>query len=530
MKLLIVEDEIRLRDRMVEGIPWELHGIELIGAVGNGDEALRLIEKIGADIVLTDIRMPVMSGLEMARLLKEYHRHIKMIVLTGHDEFDYARESIEFGVIKYLLKPASNDSILNAVLDAAFSRKLELEEKHNHLLLQEKWGLHLPRLQEAFYRNWLTGSYASWELIKRAEELMLELPEQLYIPVILDMDPLNEEDTRFFRSDRSLLHFSLHTIAKERLMEASFYVLQDDNGMTVVLFVASLEDDRRDFYQRVNHNVTDVLTMIQDCLKVTASAGIGPIVSAKEMLPEAYLKAKQALQTRIVYGHNMAITFREDQATAVKWTSLTDIEKQLEASFELGDENKAKEVAGQMIRSVFSTESVSDVREFLIHISGMLSRFIHSRQWLLTEVTGDDYTYFENLNQLLTREQIQEWVIRMTGRICHFVNDKRNSSIKQSVVDILKFIDTRLHEDISLYKISESLYMNSSYLSRLFKEEMGMSFTDYLLKRRMEHAKGLMIQGFKVYEAAEQVGFKHVNYFSKAFHKYWGIKPGELNK
>ncbi len=359
---------------------------------------------------------------------------------------------------------------------------------------------------------------------------MLDLPDQLYIPVILDMDPVNEVDTRFLRSDRSLLLFSLNTIAKERLAETSSCVLQDDNGVTAVLFFGLLEEDRMEFYQRVNHAVTDVLTMTLASLKITASAGIGPIVSVKEMLPDAYLKAKQALQSRIVYGHNIAITFREDHTSTNKWTSLADMEKQLETSFDLGDENQAREVTGLMIRSAFLTESVPEVREFLIHISGMLSRFIHSRQWLLTEVTGDDYTYFENLNQLLTREQIQEWMIRVITRICLFVNESRKSSTKQSVVDILKFIDTSLHEDISLYKISEILYMNSSYLSRLFKEEMGMSFTDYLLERRMERAKALLVQGSKVYEAAEQVGFKHVNYFSKAFQKYWGMKPGDLNK
>ncbi|NQX59650.1 response regulator [Paenibacillus qinlingensis] len=530
MKLLIVEDEVRLRDRIAEGIAWEQNGIELIGAVGTGEEALRLVEKIGADIVLTDIQMPVMSGLELARVLQQQHRHIKLIVLTGHDEFDYARESIEYGVSKYVLKPASNDSILVTVLDAASKRRMELEEQHQYDLLKERWKTHLPRLHEAFYRNWLTGSYASWELDKRGEEVHLKLPEQLYIPVILDIDPLNEDDTRFLPSDRSLLLFSLNTIAKERLVEASAFIFQDTNGTTVVLFMGSVDDNRMDFYQCVNHAVTDVLTMTKDSLKITASAGIGPIVAAKELLPDAYLKAKMALQTRIVYGHNIAITFHEDQAAANKWTSLADMEKQLETSFELGDEHQAKEVAGQMIRSAFATGSVNEVREFLIHISGMLSRFIHARQWLLAEVTGDDYPFFESLNQLLTREQIQEWIIRVIGRICLFVNESRKSSTKQSVTDILKFIDARLHEDISLYQISEILFMNSSYLSRLFKEEMGMSFTDYVLERKMERAKALLVQGAKVYEAAEQVGFRHVNYFSKAFQKYWGMKPGDLNK
>lgn len=474
MKLLIVEDDIRLRDRIAEGIDWESHGIELVGAAGNGEEGLRLVEKIGADIVLTDIRMPVMSGLELAGQLNRLYRQVKVIVLSGHDEFQYARDSIEFGVYRYLLKPASNDQILEATLGAAAAITKELEEKHSHSLLLNNWTTQLPRLQELFYRNWMTNRYASWEIAKRAEEVAIKLADtQVYVPVVLDIDPLFEDDSRFLRTDRSLLHFSLYSITKEALAGAGAFVLQDDNGMTVVLFIGSGEEERMDFYQKVNNLATDVLNTFCSCMKVTASAGIGPIVHPQEQLPDAYQKARQALQERMVHGHNLAVAYREEAHTTDRWTSLADIEKQLETAFDMGNEEQATEVALQMIGAAFSTERVSGVREFVIHAGGMLSRFVHSRQWLLSEVAGDDYTYFENLSQLLTRDQIQEWLVRMVGRIIRFVNDGRRSSTKQSIVEIVKFVEAKLHEEISLYKISESLYMNSSYLSRLFQRRDG---------------------------------------------------------
>ncbi|WP_409344404.1 response regulator [Paenibacillus sp. MBLB4367] len=530
MKLVIVEDEFRLRSRIAEGIPWEEHGIDLVGAAENGKEGLALVEKIGADIVLADIRMPVMDGLEMAGILHARYPHVKTVILSGHDEFEYARQSLQLGVLDYLLKPASNEAIAEAVLKAAHKRRQDLEDMYNHEQLQHKWKAHLPHLRQTFFTNWLSGRYAGWEVVKRADELALELPDRPLAAAVLDMDPLPEGGTRFLSGDRSLLLFSLFSIAEERLKGSTSYLVQDDDGMTAVVFYGLTEETKQEFYQRINNLVVDVLSVVKECLKVTASAGIGSVAPTHALLAESYQKARQALRERIVHGNDIAISFREQPDAIDKWTSMTELEKPLETAMDLGDEAQAKQVADSMVRTAFTAASMHEVREFLIHISGILSRFIHARQWLLTDIAKEDYPFFENLGQLVTKEQIREWVVRMIGRICRYVNDNRKSSTRQTVVEILKIIDERLQEEISLYKISEDLYLNASYLSRLFKEEMDISFSDYLLQRRMERAKLLLVQGCKVYEAAEQSGFKQVNYFSKTFQKYWGVKPGELNK
>jgi two-component system response regulator YesN len=532
MRLLIVEDEHYVRERLADGIDWPGHQIELAAAVGSSREALTILQKDHIDIVLTDIQMPEMSGLELAKWLKEGYPSIKVIILTGYDDFEYARESIEYGVFQYLVKPAENEVIVSTVLDAKAAREKEISEKHNISILEKRWNEHLPHLQVLFVKNWINGRYSIWEIEKRSQDLLLSLEEKRFLPIIFDMDPISEDNGRFQVRDRSLVQFLLFTIAGDVLDDKECVILQDDDGMTAVVFFSPHDEPEDALYARVNPQINGMLGTVRDCLKLTASAGIGPLVTDKLLLPNAYKQSRMALQERIILGNAIAIPYRDAVPIKDSWMHMNNLEKEFEVAIETGDSGKCEALIQQVMELGFSADMpVTEAKEMLWRITCLLARIVHTHGWTLRETMKEDFEAFENFNQLLSREHIGEWMRRMTSRISQTITERRQTGTQLAMSQIILFIQERLHDEgLNLYLVAEKMFISYSYLSRTFKEVTGEPFSDYVLRLRMERAKELLAKGYKVYDAAEQVGYKHVNYFSKSFQKYWGVKPSDIYK
>ncbi|MFD0958381.1 response regulator [Paenibacillus chungangensis] len=532
MKLLIVEDEIYVRERLAEGIDWAAGQIDLVDAVSNGKEAVAILQNDHVDIIITDIQMPDMNGLELAGRVREAYPHIKVIILTGYDDFEYAREGIEHGVFKFLVKPVANEQLWEVVQGAKAVREDELREKHKLWMLEQRWQDHLPHLHDVFYKNWINGRYSLWELNKWSQALHLPIDGKSPWPIVVDMDPIPEESERFRVGDRPLVQFALFTVARDLFASRDCVIIQDDDGMTALIFLMPPQEPEEAYQAHVLHQINVLLSTIKDCLKLTASAGIGSPVADKLHLPHAYKQSRMALQERVVLGHEMIIHYRDDAVMKDTWSFLSDLEKELEMSIETGDEEAIKEKVERMMEAGFAEGMpVEDAKETLLRIMCLLARIVHSHGWALRETLGEEYEDFEQFNQLLTREQIHAWLQRMTLRISSAIISRRQSCTQIAVGEMMRFIQERLHDDqLSLYLVADKLYVNYSYLSRMFKKVTGESFSDYVLRLRMEKAKELLAQGGRVSLTAERVGYRHVNYFSKAFAKYWGIKPSEVYK
>ncbi|MGG1550502.1 response regulator transcription factor [Paenibacillus ferrarius] len=532
MKLLVVEDEFQVRERIAYGIAWADYEIEMAGAVGNGREAVAAVEKDCIDLVITDIHMPDMSGLELAKVLKQEYPHVKIIILTGFDHFEYARDSIDYGVLKYLVKPAENEVVLEAVLKAKQLREQELGEIHHLAMLQQRWIEHLPHLKQLFYKNWLNGRLSSWELEKRSQEIGVSLAGNIYLPVTLDMDPIAEAEDRFQAGERPLIQYSLYNITRDVMEDTDGIVLQDDDGLTAVIFFAPTGAEVAAFQRKVNQLLGRLLSTVKTCLKLTASAGIGTCVEDPALLPIAYKMSRMALQERIVLGNETVIPYRNDVPSKTPWLNITDLEKEIEIAVETGNESKRSELIRHVMAIGFSPDHpIADAKEMILRITALLTRIVHSHGWSLRETLAEDYNDFMNFNQLLAKEQLVEWLHRMMARISRSISERRRSGTHVTVSEILAFVDRHLYEEeLSLYFVAEKLYMNYAYASRVFKEVTGSSFSDNVLRLRMEKAKELLAAGCKVYEVAERVGYKNGNYFSRSFQKYWGIKPSEIYK
>lgn len=513
-------------------IPWHEYGVELSGLASSGPEALRLIERVGADIVLLDIRIPGMDGLALcARLLAE-RPSLKAIVVSGSDSIKYAQQAIEIGVTKFLLKPAEDAEVIEAVVSAAEAARRDLEALHRQEEMEARWHEHLPRLQQNFFQNWVSGRFTDWDIAERSRKLMIEIrDDDKYAVVAADMDPLRADENRYSADDASLLKFSLHRIASELMSGVTTGVFQDARELTILLYASPAGETEADFFARINLSVSKLLETVRECLKLTATAGVGACAHGKEQVGRSYQQALQALRERIVHGHDIVIPFRSQSAGSKEKLLETDELRLLKSALETGNEERAMEVYDRFLeRGLYPVTGLEAVQETVLHLCSVFVRMIHLRGWSLRAVVGDDYKVFLHPDTLQTKEQVAKLFRRTISNMIRYANETALSETQQLIDDILLYIEEEIKEDLSLKMIADKYYMNPSYLSRIFKQTTGESFSAYLLNRKMEHARRMLHDGFKVYDVANLLGYADVSYFIRLFQKFWGVTPGKFKK
>lgn len=534
MNLLIVEDETRLRHALAYQIPWDAHGIEVVGTAANGLEGLELAARKLPDLMIVDVQMPEMNGLEFIARLRAEHRlpFQKILILSGHDQFSYAQQAMEQGVAKYLLKPAGHNQILDTMLELAEQAKQDMAEWQRQAQLHKKWQSHLPVLQQDLLRQWLQGEYRLTELIHKSNELQLGLDEQDRVAVaVIDMDPLPTDETRYLKSDRSLLSFSLHCIAQELLQAPLQWVCQTQEGYTVLILIDRGLRESADVLRDLYSSVEQLQRQVKGILKHTVSAGICAQMAEPHRLHELYRQAIKALQSRMILGSELVIPYCEANQASLSLQSSIQAERQLESAMETADKPRAlqhlKEVWSELMQGA---DSIEEAYESILYIHSLLIRLIQSQGLRVSEVFQDEVKYLYSIELLRTKEEHWELMKLAAERMIDLLLEARNLTTHHTITALLAMIEEEIDQELTLHRAADRMYVNSSYLSRLFKQEMGVAFSSYVTMKKMERAKEVLLQGGRVYDAAAATGYRDVSYFTKVFRKYWGVTPGEFKK
>ncbi|MFD2331857.1 response regulator [Cohnella sp. GCM10020058] len=535
MNLMIVEDELRLLNNIARNIPWEEHGIEVVATADNGVDAIKLFDQAKPNIVLMDIQMPDLDGLSVARHIVETDPLAKIILLSGHDDFKYAQTAIELQVAKYLLKPAGNDEVLQAVLEAREKIREDLDARYNQELMRKKWAEHLPRLQDLFFQNWLSGKYADWEIGQRSRELMIDLPGDAGWAVsIADPDPLTAPNPRFSAEDITLLKISMLGIAKEFLANVPCHIFSDDEGATVIVFRDAPEERERrrsvgGFTADVHLHTTRLLSVFKEFMKTSASAGIGRVVDKRSTVNRSYLEAGQALKERVVHGHDIVVPYRDEPAPANAVAAGVQLEKVLAHALESGQRETALALIDEWLEAHVDRANTSEeVYENVLLLASLIVRVVHFQGWALQAAIGRHLSFFQQLRALSTKEQTRQWLHGTVDHICAYVNDRKSKSRHELIEKMIGMVEADIGQDIGLHEVAGKLYINASYLSRLFKQQMGQSFTAYVVERKMKLAMSWLSDGMKVSETANLLGYRDFSYFAKVFRKTWGMTPAEV--
>ena len=515
IKLMIVDDEPGIRKGLLHYVDWSTWDIDLVMEAKDGDEAYTKAIQTQPDILISDIRMPGRTGLQLAKDLAVVLPSLRVILLTGFNDTDYLQAALKIGVKDYLLKPAGAEKIIESVLkvknEILAERSLHQEIINKDALLNEG----IPILQMHFMNDVVRGRLTNNEAIMNKAR-RLKVP--LKFPYLqLGLLRTGESDATQLRSDKEQ---AMDTWQLTRIMnlvmekyDGSFFVEMEPD-LYLLVFGSDSAITLKKFFHLLAEDLSSTLaTKTYPFLAI----GIGSVVTDLKSLPGSYEDAHTALNqwawepdTRVFTSPAPPDFFHLQEARRLKKAAAYAITQEMflegveyfEAMF---DEYKT------------ARADIEEVRASCRHLLGLASHYRQaSSQVEMNEDMDIDASHLEGL---IDANKIRAWMHYRLWRLCH--GEPHN--ISPLVCKAQTYIRKYYAEDITLQNLATELFVSPNYLGRIFREQTGYKLSDWLNKYRVEAAKGLLDDPeLKTYEVADRVGFSSYKYFSVCFLKYAG--------
>ncbi|SDX63646.1 response regulator [Paenibacillus sp. CF384] len=529
-RLFIVDDNKYERNTMKEVIEWSSLGIEVVGLFANGLEALSRMDDLRPHIVITDIAMPLMNGVELSARIRQSHPHVKIIFVSSHSDFEFAKSAVELGIYGYVLKPIMPDELELAIhkLLAEFTQQ-HREQIEKERMLKQLEGM-LPLVQEQFLKEVLLGNFRTKEdILDKIEFLALPIVDHANMSVIsINSLAADKQEHRSAR-DAYFLSYSIKSlISKAGNATRSMYPVQISADEYAVI-VFDLETDRQD----VIDAAVQLHTAINGELGIHATMGIS--TSSRELteLDRLYMQSQQAVNTRFYSGSNPIIRFEEIEDRSdipmEDMPSLVEVYQDLKALMSFGNDQDVEEFIEKYLNAVNVRQSENYVKGFALlcsHLSGIL--FMEANQ-SMKDVFGDNLAVWDKLNRMSTKVEVVQWIRQSFEVIKERVTDRNSSKNVKIIAAIKQMIHDNYREQISIEDISKSVYLSGRHANGTFKKETGQTIFDYLVQYRTDKAKQLLREeGSKVAAVAEAVGYVSTSYFILAFKKNVGMTPAEF--
>lgn len=541
LKIFLAEDEVVVRETIKRMIPWEELGFELVGEAADGEMALPLLIRQQPDLLITDIKMPFMDGLTLARLAKKEIPGLKVVILSGYDDFNYAKQAIGIGVEDYLLKPITKNALIERLSEIRSRYEHEKTQKEYYEKFQREMQAYEKNSSRDFFEALVGGSMDMMEVYKRAEKLGLDIVAEAYNVLIFTMncdeDFSGQRDEyssweaeslelleNFFAGHSSAMLFRSNIFSYGVLLKGQRETIEENTRACVdeIRKILSRQDGRREWFLAVGQSV-DRLSQIQ----------------------KSYHTASRAFSQRYLYDENILYydemetmehpggqAETEDNAylqkVDVNALNPAILQKFLSNGLQEETENFVKDyfyAIGQepMESLVFRNYVILNVRFSVISFIKGLGCDTNEMESADTEVLAESGKNMESAIAYAKKMISQAIEIRDQN------SGNKNRSILKTAVD---FIDSHyMDEEISLNTVANVANVSSNHFSALFSQNMGQTFIEYLTTLRMNKAKELLrCTGMRSSEIAGEIGYKDAHYFSYLFKKTQGMTPSDYRK
>lgn len=524
MKVLIVDDEEDVRQSIRLLIPWSEYGIHQVLEACDGHHAIDLIQSEKPDIIFTDIIMPGKDGTELLTWLHQHEKHVKTIVISGHDDFKYIQHTLKSGGLDYILKPIDRTEIIKSFENALNNWKIEelqrnKEAESNKVISQAK-----PAFLDKMFSNLIlqphTHQSAFDELNK---EFHLRNYHQCQL-AILSTDILQENIIDKFANHADLLDFILLNLCNE-ILELStegyaFKHLNKENE--IVLVVWKNIEQMKAKLQKINKALTDIL-------QTPFHFGLSRIQSLPEGLQIGYKEAKLSLrQNNYLVGGHYIHQFQKNAPTINNALFFSDYSEAIVIAIKSNDKKQINKAITKFFQAIRDLNSITlDHLEYWRHEIYLMKSYLFKEISIeeKVELVHKDVYFPLNKDGSLSLDLFKKELLKY----CEVFAEKLaiETNINQHIIfDIKRYIDHNYHENLLLQSIADQFYLSREYVSRKFKQEYGLSPSDYIEKIRIENAKILLINhDLFISDVANAVGYQDGRYFSKVFKKVVGVTP-----
>ena len=534
IKVFLVEDEMVIRRGIKNSIDWEKEGYIFCGEASDGELAYPMIIKEKPDILITDIRMPFMDGLELCKLVKKELPNIKILILSGYDEFDYAKEAIRLGVTEYLLKPISSGKLLEALNGVSESIRREKEDKDLVRKYMEETRENTEHEKQKFFEQMIAGNLSMADALETGKKYEMNLSAGMY-NLLLFRFTLGEEN----RKSGELLGEAEYAI--EKLTERLEYVFEFQRGVEGWAFLL-MADNEEQMSERVKELSKDLEEIMKNYSTIAYFGGIGQPVARLRELEESFREAERALAARFTMELNRIISVEDirmaqnvDTLDDIEITSFGEIEKtrtMLEKFLNNGAEDEIDEFVDVYINEL-PEENLKSVlmRQYIIMDAYIvMMSFCEKIEGIEGEMQAQSEELKNSMKTIQTLEEIKNYIRMLLKKIIGVrdtISGRRYSDIIEIAKDQIR--KTYMSDEISLNTIAAEVGMSPSYFSSIFSKEMGKTFVEYLTEIRMDRAKELlMCSSMKTSEIGYEVGYKDPHYFSYIFKKTQNCTPKEF--
>lgn len=542
LKIFLAEDEVVVRETIKRMIPWEELGFELVGEAADGEMALPLLLRQQPDLLITDIKMPFMDGLTLARLAKKEIPGLKVVILSGYDDFNYAKQAIGIGVEDYLLKPITKNALIERLSEIRSRYEHEKTQKEYYEKFQREMQAYEKNSSRDFFEALVDGSMDMMEVYKRAEKLGLDIVAEAYNVLIFTMncdeDFSGQRDEyssweaeslelleNFFAGHSSAMLFRSNIFSYGVLLKGQRETIEENTRACVdeIRKILSRQDGRREWFLAVGQSV-ERLSQIQ----------------------KSYHTASRAFSQRYLYDEN--ILYYDEMETMEHPGGQAETEDN--AYLQKVDVNALNPaILQKFLSNGLQEEAENFVKDYFYAIGQEPMESLVFRNYVILNVRFSVISFIKGLgcdtNEMEsadTEEVLAESGKNMESAIAYAkkmisqaieIRDQnsgnKNRSILKTAVD---FIDSHyMEEDISLNTVANVANVSANHFSALFSQNMGQTFIEYLTTLRMNKAKELLrCTGMRSSEIAGEIGYKDAHYFSYLFKKTQGMTPSDYRK
>lgn len=535
-RVLIVDDEIEIREGLFAKFPWAEFGVDSVETADDGDTALGKAMLSNPDLILTDIKMNRMSGLELIRQVREQMGYeCKAIVISGYDDFGLVRQAIQLGAIDYILKPI-NTSELSKIIMKAFEQVQHdrIDEQYKRLL-ENQVHLALPKLQEEMIREIVENPYNPYRENRMRHRIMnfqLDwiLQDSLLL-MIIEVDNMKVlEQVPAYRKEKELVLFGIGNVVKQTWEEeysGPFALYLDEKGRWVI--VSSCKADQIDTCKETARHCIE---RINKYVKVNVTIGLSSTVSNVRLLSRQHREAADILEQKIMYGGNRLLVDNELSVDSeYSDMSLSEIDEVFDL-IKYGTEAEIFEVLkgfNEMVRT-WSLDHIRAIQQRLFEWLLELYKRTAAVGYRDPEWERNPITVWDRLEQFDTLESMhaftEEFVLRLSRDL------RRQEGLQSQIItEAEKYIHEHYKDYLTLQGVASEVHVTPVWLSKLFKKEKQQTFLEYLTAIRIDKAKEMLGDvRYKIYQVSQEVGYRDPVHFSKLFRKHVGRTPKDYRK
>lgn len=524
MRMIIVDDESEIAEALQEAYAWETIGITEVEVFSDSILAMERIRSVRVDIMLTDIKMPKLDGLQLSEKALAINPDMKIIMISGYDDFSYAHQALKLGVLDYQLKPFSFEEIIESVQKACTmlageNIKRDIQNRYSEQLRQYKdvsRKLFLVNLEQEC-------AQPREEIIKKLSELEIHNASGNCCIVCLGIGEELREGVWDMDTDRELLQFAMENILNEILGDNGI-ALHENASMTVVFLFRCVSE------KQAGEQIRNCISVLEETLFVRIDSGIGKIYDSVSGLYQSLTEAKQNYEQNVFYHTHYLREVGADDS----YPYPEAIEQELLATITFsGDLHQdAITLVNQWFEQCRREKSISRSRAISVW-SLMLAMLTKKMSQLNVEhfnrQNADGWKRL--LEQSKTILDLQGQVLGSLEQFFDAIREESRSRADRIVRQIINYIDENLEQDLSLGMLANQVSLSPGYLAVLLKKHLGTNHSKYITQRRLERAKQLLKHTDKrIGEIAEMVGYSDVRYFNKVFKQNIGCKPSDYRK